>query len=417
MKQRSNIHPYLLQLITDSLKSGASDLHLKAGVVPIIRRLGNLQKLSSSLDEITPEQVESIVDTLLSKEQKLDYLKKKEIDLGLGITGLGRFRFNIFQQRGSSRLVIRNIPHIVPKISELNLPPIVEKIASSNRGLVLVTGISGSGKSSTLAAMVNHINNTKNKHILTIEDPIEYLIQDRKSIITQREIGVDATNYTLALRAALRQDPDVILIGEMRDRETIETAIIAAETGHLVLSTLHTLDAGETINRILSAFEPHQQNQIRLQLASVLNAVVSQRLIPKEDNKSFIPAVEVMLNSARIKSMIEDPLRTREIPLAIAEGRDSYGMQTFDQSLIGLVRNRFISRETAIASSNNPEDFKVHLSGISNLNSNRHWGEATSIESEQAWHKIKDIEVNPLPQETGTQRAPASRKAKRKKKA
>ena len=395
MSFKSTVHPYLLQIMKAAMKEGASDIHIKAGIMPVIRLLGKLQPLSPEFGVITPHEIDEMIESLLDEEQKYFFRINKELDLGVGVTGLGRFRLNIFRQRGSSRIVIRNIPFKVPQLKELNLPPILQKIANFERGLVLITGVTGSGKSTTLAAIVDQINRTKNKHILTIEDPIEYLIRDRKSIITQRELGVDALSFSVSLRAALRQDPDVILIGEMRDKETIETALTAAATGHLVLSTLHTLDARETVNRILAVFEPHQQMQIRLQLASVLNAVVSQRLAKKADQSGFIPATEVMINNTRIKEMINDPQKTREIPLAIAEGRTSYGMQTFDQSLIDLVRSGLVTMDQALTLSNNPEDFKIHISGISNHNQNRSWNAPPPHEGQNnEWNKIQDVELD-----------------------
>jgi twitching motility protein PilT len=245
------------------------------------------------------------------------------------------------------------------------LPKVLEKVAGEQRGLVLVTGTTGSGKSTTLAAMIDHINTTETCHIMTIEDPIEFLIRDKRSIVNQREVGVDTMSFGQALKSALRQDPDVILVGEMRDLETIETALTAAETGHLVMSTLHTLDATETINRIISAFPPYQQKQVRLQLGSVLKAVVSQRLVPRADGKGRVPAVEILLATARVRELIEDKDRTKEIPDAIAQGHVSYGMQTFDQSLMALLRASLITYEEALRQATNPDDFALRVSGIS----------------------------------------------------
>ena len=261
-------------------------------------------------------------------------------------------------------MVIRNIPFNVPNLDELGLPPIVKKITEIERGLILVTGITGSGKSSTLAAMIDQINQTQNAHILTIEDPIEFLIRDRKSIVSQRELGLDTSTFTSALRAAMRQDPDVILIGEMRDKETIEIALTAAETGHLVLSTLHTLDARETINRILGVFEPHQQDQIRRQLASCLKAVISQRLARRKDKSGFVPAVEILLSNQRVKEAIEDPAKTKDLETIIDESRDSAKMQTFDQSIMDLLTNDLIDYDEALRLSTNPEDFQLKYSGV-----------------------------------------------------
>tara|TARA_B100000749_G_scaffold279661_1_gene273047 strand:- start:31988 stop:33223 length:1236 start_codon:yes stop_codon:yes gene_type:complete len=367
----NKIHPYLLKLLELSIKQKASDLHLKAGIVPVVRRFGNLRPLAPTLKELSSAELDDIVNTLLDEEQRRDLKNMKEIDMGYGVAGLGRFRFSIFKQRGSSRMVCRTIPYEVPRITDLNLPPILQNIANLERGLILCTGITGAGKSSTLAAIVNQINHTKNKHIVTIEDPIEYLIRDKKSIITQRELGIDTTDYKRALRSALRQDPDVILIGELRDRETIETAISAAETGHLVISTLHTMDARETIYRILNVFPPEQQAAIRIHLASVLKAVISQRLATRKDGRGFVPACEVMIVSQRIREMIEDPERTGDIPKAIAESKVSYGMQTFDQSLIDLLDKGWIDMKHALEITNHPEDFKVLLSGVKMDSDNR----------------------------------------------
>ena len=245
------------------------------------------------------------------------------------------------------------------------VPRILEKVAGEQRGLVLVTGTTGSGKSTTLAAMIDHINATETCHIMTIEDPIEFLVRDKRSIVNQREVGVDTMSFGQALKSALRQDPDVILVGEMRDLETIETALTAAETGHLVMSTLHTLDATETINRIISAFPPYQQKQVRLQLGSVLRAVISQRLVPRADGKGRVPAIEVLLATARVRELIEDKDRTKEIPDAIAQGHLSYGMQTFDQSLMSLLKGNLISYEEALRQASNPDDFALRVSGVS----------------------------------------------------
>jgi twitching motility protein PilT len=354
----------LEEILRAAMDKGASDVHLKAGILPVIRRHGILRPLAANAPSLTAREIDEMAQSLMDNKQKAHFEEYKEVDIGFGVPGLGRFRINVFRQRGSTRMVIRNIPHEVPSLRDLNLPPIVSQIAQYERGLILVTGITGSGKSSTLAAVIDEINRTCNRHIVTIEDPIEYLIRDRKSIISQRELGVDSTNYYRALRAALRQDPDVILIGEMRDHETIKTAIEAAETGHLVLSTLHTMDATETINRILAAFDPHEQKQIRLQLAAVLKAVVSQRLARRKDKTGFVPAVEVMINNPRVREMIELPDRTKEIRSTIEEGQVAWGMQSFDQSLMELLAKELIDQAEAISLSTSPEDFKIRLNGI-----------------------------------------------------
>lgn len=354
----------LVEILTAALKKNASDVHLKAGLVPVIRKHGRLRPLEQGLPQLTSQQIEEMALGILDEEQRRVFMTNKEVDIGYGVSGLGRFRINVFRQRGSVRMVIRNIPFNVPTLTDLGLPPILAQIANAERGLVLVTGVTGSGKSSTLAAMIDHINNSQNAHILTIEDPIEFLIRDRKSIISQRELGLDTTTFSNALRAALRQDPDVILIGEMRDQETIEIALTAAETGHLVLSTLHTLDARESINRIVSSFEPHEQDQVRRQLASVLKAVVSQRLARRKDKSGFVPAVEILLNNQRVKEMIEDPTRTKDLHIAIEESRDTWGMQSFDQSLMELLSQDLIDYDEALKLTNNPEDFQLRAAGI-----------------------------------------------------
>lgn len=366
----------LNDILTIALKKQASDVHLKAGLVPVIRKHGKLRPLQTGVPQLSAQDIEDMANGILDDDQRAHFAKHKEIDVGYGISGLGRFRVNIFRQRGSVRMVIRNIPFNVPNIDELKLPEVIKKIAEYERGLVLVTGITGSGKSSTLAAMIDHINNTQNTHILTVEDPIEFLIRDRKSIVSQRELGLDTTTFSAALKSALRQDPDVILIGEMRDHETIEIALTAAETGHLVLSTLHTMDAQETINRILGTFEPHEQDQVRRQLAAVLKAVVSQRLARRKDKTGFVPAVEILVNNQRVKEMIEDANKTNEIRNAIEESRDSYGMVSFDQSLMDLLSQDLIDYDEALRLSTNPEDFQLRAAGVA---------------SGQQWHDNSDL--------------------------
>jgi twitching motility protein PilT len=287
-----------------------------------------------------------------------------EIDLAYSVPGLGRFRCNAFHQRGTIGMVFRVIPVQVQSRQSLMLPTVIKRIATEERGLVLVTGTTGCGKSTTLAAMLDEINDTRTCHVMTVEDPIEYLHRDKKSIFCQREIGVDTNSFSQALRSSLRQDPDVILVGEMRDFETIETALHAAETGHLVLSTLHTLDATETISRIVSVFPPHQQKQIRLQLSSVLKAIVSQRLLPRADGVGRVPAVEVMVNTPFIKGCITEPEKTNLIHGAIAQGTSQYGMQTFDQSIFVLYERGLITKEVALRWASSPDDFKLKMQGI-----------------------------------------------------
>lgn len=354
----------LNEILQIALRGGASDIHLKAGLPPMFRVDGSLVPLKDG-KRLPPEEVARMAFGIMNEFQKEKFKTSNEVDLAYGVPGLGRFRVNVFQQRGTIGAVLRVIPFKIQSIKELTLPPVLEKISLDERGLILVTGTTGSGKSTTLAAMIDHINSMETNHIITVEDPIEFLIRDKRSIVNQREIGVDTLSFHQALKSALRQDPDVILVGEMRDMETIETALLAAETGHLVMSTLHTLDATETINRIISAFPPHQQKQVRIQLGSVLRAVVSQRLVPRADGKGRVAAVEIMKTTARIKELIEDKDRTKEIADAIAQGNVAYGMQTFDQSLMQLVRQGLITYQEALRQASNPDDFALRYQGVS----------------------------------------------------
>src|SRR3954447_9435609 len=354
----------LNEILQVALRGGASDIHLKAGLPPMFRVDGSLVPLKDAR-RLPPEEISRMAFGIMNDYQKEKFKAQNELDLAYGVPGLGRFRVNVFQQRGTLGVVLRVIPFKIMSIDQLLLPKVLEKIAGEQRGLVLVTGTTGSGKSTTLAAMVDHINSNETCHIMTIEDPIEFLIRDKRSIVNQREVGVDTLSFAQALKSALRQDPDVILVGEMRDLEAIEAALTAAETGHLVLSTLHTLDATETITRIVSAFPPHQQKQVRLQLAAVLKAVVSQRLIPRSDGKGRVAAVEVLRVTARVRELIEDKDRTKEIHDAIAQGFDTYGMQTFDQSLMMLLKQNAIAYEEALRQCSNPDDFALRVSGIS----------------------------------------------------
>ncbi len=360
----------LNEILQVALRAGASDIHLKAGLPPMFRVDGALVPLKDAR-RLPPEEVGRMAFGIMNDFQKEKFKQTNEVDLAYGVPGLGRFRVNIFQQRGTLGGVFRVIPFKIQSIEQLLLPKILEKIAGEQRGLVLVTGTTGSGKSTTLAAMIDHVNATETCHIMTIEDPIEFLIRDKRSIVNQREVGVDTMSFGQALKSALRQDPDVILVGEMRDLETIETALTAAETGHLVMSTLHTLDATETINRIISAFPPYQQKQVRLQLGSVLKAVISQRLVPRADGKGRVPAIEVLLATGRVRELIEDKDRTKEIPDAIAQGHVAYGMQTFDQSLMGLLKQGLITYEEALRQATNPDDFALRVSGISGTSDSR----------------------------------------------
>ena len=354
----------LNEILSVGLKSEASDIHLKVGLPPIYRIDGTLRPLPKA-PRVSPEQTEQITEDIMNDLQRERFEKAGEVDLAYGIPGLGRFRVNAFTQRGSVSLVFRAIPFDIKGLEDLLLPPVIKKMAMASRGLILVTGATGSGKSTTLAAIIDYINANRKSHIVTIEDPIEFLHRDKKSIINQREVGSDTEGFQTALKSALRQDPDVILVGEMRDHETIETALTAAETGHLVLSTLHTIDAAETINRIISVFPPYQQRQMRIQLAAVLRGVISMRLVPRIDGKGRAPAVEVMVASARVRQMIDDKELTKSLPEAIQQGFESYGMQTFDQSLMGLLKNKTISFEEALRQCSNPDDFKLKMSGVS----------------------------------------------------
>jgi len=351
------------ELLKEAHGQGASDLHLKVGTHPILRINGELSPLSTE-NRLTQADTLKIAFAVMSPGQREIFKKRNDIDLAYSVPGLGRFRCNIFIQRGTVGLVFRVIPMRIPTIEELLLPDIIKKISMETRGLILVTGTTGSGKSTTLAAMIDHINLNKTDHIITIEDPIEYLHRDKRSIINQREIGSDTESFSKAMRAAMRQDPDVILVGEMRDFETIQTALTAAETGHLVLSTLHTSDAAETVNRIISVFPPYQHKQVRIQLASVLKGIISMRLVPKADGKGRVPAVEVLIATATIKDCILDADKTKSINDAIAQGMLHYGMQTFDQSLFNLFRSGLITYEEALRRATNPDDFSLKVKGI-----------------------------------------------------
>ena len=351
-----------------AMSFGASDLHLRAGSYPVIRVNGELRPLSG-VERLSQEETLEMAFSMMSNRQKQHFKEAYEVDIGYGVSGLGRFRVNIFQQRNSIGIVARVISDHIRNFAELGLPPILTKIADEQRGLILVTGTTGSGKSTTLAAMIDHINQTRNSHVVTVEDPIEFLHKDKKSFITQREVDVDTRSFAEALRGSLRQDPDVILVGEMRDLETIETALVAAETGHLVFSTLHTLDASETLTRIISAFPPYQQKSIRIQLAGLLKAVVSQRLMKSAKGNSRVPAVEVLISTPLIRDYILHEDKTSQIRDAIGAGTSQYGMQTFDQSLFYLYQSGLISLEEALRGSTNPDEFRLRLAGIQNTSS------------------------------------------------
>jgi len=353
--------------INDLLKAAverkASDLHLKVGSHPVIRVDGKLNPLPEH-KRLMQEDTIAMAFSIMNARQKQRFKEELEIDIAYSVPGLGRFRCNIFQQRGTVGLVLRVIPARIKTIKELMLPPVLETISDDRRGLVLCTGTTGSGKSTTLAAMIDYINAARTEHIMTIEDPIEFLHRDKKSIVNQREVDVDTRAFATALRSALRQDPDVILVGEMRDYETIETALLAAETGHLVFSTLHTLDATETINRIISVFPPHHQKQIRIQLSQVLKAVISLRLVPRADGLGRVPAVEVLISTPYIRDCIENKEKTKYIREQIKLGTSQYGMQTFDQSLYLLYKNGLISLDEALRRASNADEFKLKIQGV-----------------------------------------------------
>jgi twitching motility protein PilT len=350
-------------LLRTAMERKASDLHLKVGNYPYLRVDGELVPLSDQ-PRISAEDMLNMAFSMMSNRQKQKFKEAAELDMAYGVAGLGRFRVNVFQQRGNVGVVLRVIPTKIRALEELYLPKIIEQICEEGRGLVLVTGVTGSGKSTTLAAMIDRINSMRPEHIMTIEDPIEFLHRDKKGFVNQREVEVDTSSFGAALRASLRQDPDTILVGEMRDLETIGTALHAAETGHMVFSTLHTLDAVETINRIISVFPPPEQKQIRLQLAAVLKAVVSQRLVRKADGAGRVPAVEVLIATEYIRECIITPEKTRAIHEALAAGVSQYGMQTFDQSLYDLYSQGLITYETALENASKPDDFKLKVQGI-----------------------------------------------------
>src|SRR5439155_5212677 len=338
----------------------ASDLHLKVGSFPVMRIGGELHPVADA-PRLSPEDTLVMAFSMMSNRQKQKLKEVSEVDIAYSVSGLGRFRANIFQQRGSVSIVLRVIPDQSKNTTQLGLPPVIDKIADERRGLILVTGATGSGKSTTLAAMIDRINTTRSGHIVTIEDPIEFLHRDKLAFVSQREVDVDTRSFAEALRGALRQDPDVILVGEMRDFETIETALTAAETGHLVLSTLHTLDATETITRIVSSFPSHQQKSVRIQLAGILKGVISMRLVRAAKGSGRVPAAEVLISTAYIRDCIENKEKTKLIKDAIAQGTSQYGMQTFDQSLYTLYKNGLITLDEALRRASNPDEFRLKL--------------------------------------------------------
>ncbi|MDO5576853.1 MAG: PilT/PilU family type 4a pilus ATPase [Fibrobacter sp.] len=353
----NRMHSFL-KLMVDK---NASDLHMRVGVIPVMRVDGGLFRLNT--EAVGLDEMNDVIQHMMTPEQYKNYSLNKEIDFAIGVNGLGRFRVNAYHQRGTPSLAIRFIKTTAPEFSKLLLPETILDIAMHKRGLILVTGTTGSGKSTLLASMVEHINKNTSSNIITIEDPIEFLYKDNRSIIAQREIGTDADTFSSALRGSFRQDPDIILIGEIRDSTTMETAMSAADTGHLVMSTLHTMNTVETITRIISFFPPHQHDQIRLVLSNVLVAIISLRLLPRQGG-GRIPAAEILVNNANISELILKPQSSHELFEAIAEGYTQYGSQTFDQSLLQLYRDDYITLQTARQYANNPDDFDLKVSGV-----------------------------------------------------
>jgi twitching motility protein PilT len=349
--------------IVQMVQRGASDLLLKAGRPPTVRVNGQLQLLP--MPPLRAEELKALAETLMTARQLNDFSDSKEADFGIGVPGIGRFRTNVFLQRGTISFALRGIPYEVRNIRDLLLPPVLEEIALRPRGLVLVTGVTGSGKSTALAAMVDHINRLRRVNIITIEDPIEFLHRDQLANVSQREVGSDTLSFGAALRHVLRQDPDVILIGEIRDMDTMDTALKAADTGHLVLTTIHTTDATQTISRVLSFYPPHQHNEVRMLLSTALAAVVSLRLVPRADGKGRVPAVEVLINTAAVADNIRDTQRALNIPDLIAEGGVTYGMQSFDQSLMRWFQDGVITYDDAVFNATHPGEFALRVSGVS----------------------------------------------------
>ncbi len=349
--------------IVEMVQRGASDLHLKGGRPPTIRVNGQLAVLPQA--QVKPEELKLLAESLMTPRQLRDFAERKEADFGIGVPGIGRFRTNVYLQRGSIGFVFRAIPYEVRTVRELLLPAILEEIAAKPRGLVLVTGVTGSGKSTTLAAIIDHINRTRRVNIITIEDPIEFLHRDQLANVSQREVGTDTLSFGDALKHVLRQDPDVILIGEIRDMDTMDTAIKAADTGHLVLSTIHTTDATQTISRVLSFYPPHQHAEIRMLLSTALLAVISMRLVPRADGKGRVPATEVLINTATVADNIRDTQKALAIPDLISQGGMSYGMQSFDQSLMRWYQDGVITYDEALFNSTHPGEFALRVSGVS----------------------------------------------------
>lgn len=352
----------LKQMLEEMLSSRASDLHLRVGVKPYLRTDGVLRSIAD--EPVTPQSMEEIMKQILTEEQEKRFSQRNELDLALSVSKMGRFRINFYRQRGTVGVAIRSVNTIIPSFEELNLPPVLKKLAENRRGLIILTGTTGSGKSTTLATMIDHINSTRGENILTVEDPIEYIHRNKKSIVAQREVGGDTESFVTALRHALRQDPDVILVGEVRDLETMSIALTAADTGHLVLTTLHTLNSVETVNRIISFFPPHQHQQIRLLLSATLKGIVCQRLLPRCDAPGRVPAVEVLVGTGLVREYLVDPMKTPLIVELIESGAVQYGMQSFDQSIMNLYKKGMISYEEALTQASNADDFELRVKGI-----------------------------------------------------
>ncbi len=366
----------LKELLAEMIARQASDLHLRVGVQPTLRIDGRLTPIETDCPTI--EGVNEMLAQILTEDQKRRFEARNEMDLALSVARMGRFRVNIYRQRGTVGLAIRSVNTIVPSFSELNLPEVIKKLCQERRGLIIVTGTTGSGKSTTLASMIEEINRSRSENIVTIEDPIEYIHKDMESVIAQREVGCDTESFAAALRHAFRQDPDVILIGEIRDLETMMIALTAADTGHLVLTTLHTLNAIETISRIISFFPPHQHQQIRLLLSGTLSAIISQRLLPRCDGPGRVPAIEVLVGTGTIRDAILDPEKTSMIYDLIESGSVQYGMQTFDQSIMRWYRLNVISYEMAMSQASNPDDFDLRVKGITGA-ADRGWSEFQQV--------------------------------------
>ncbi|KPL01157.1 MAG: hypothetical protein AMJ91_01375 [candidate division Zixibacteria bacterium SM23_73_3] len=366
----------LKQMLEEMLSNKASDLHIRIGVKPTLRIDGVLRSIAD--EPTTPQNMEEVMDQILTEEQKKEFLQRNELDLALSVSKMGRFRINFYRQRGTIGIALRAVNTIIPSFEELNLPPVLKKLSDNRRGLIILTGTTGSGKSTTLATMIDHINSTRPENILTIEDPIEYIHRNKKSIISQREVGGDTESFVTALRHAFRQDPDVILVGEIRDMETMSIALTASDTGHLVLTTLHTLNAVETINRIISFFPPHQHQQIRLLLCATLKAIICQRLLPRCDGPGRVPAVEVLVNTGAFREYVIDPLKTPLIIELIESGAIQYGMQSFDQSIMHLYKQGMIAYEEALAQATNPDDFELRVKGITGA-------------ADRGWHEFEKV--------------------------